>query len=381
MEQLQLRKGYIRCINCATIFDGFEAVVSGTDQGSDPVVAQFAPAPEPSPPATAVSRQAMPAAIPTAVGLSSVPIVATSAPGPSSALPSTPASTPVVPPVVVRHRQATAQPAPYVPTDVTTSGTGGTEPVFTLPAGHAQPSAAQTDFHVGDVATSGIEPAFRVGDAAVDQELPTVSVVHRRAGHIPVEPIYVEARTTAGAGTSTRRAPQFAGADERSGLDHAAALLWRVAVLIAAMVLVAQLVYIYRAQIASQAPTLRPILERACAELNCTVAYSRRIDLITIAGAALSAQKPAAGEQGGAMQLQLTLRNTYNKPQEWPTLELDLNDFSGTLQVRKNIGPDMYLTEAERQQPFAANTEKVLRLPIALHGLNINGFQVRKFFP
>src|SRR5690606_31545883 len=28
LEQLQLRKGYIRCINCAHIFDGFEAVVS-----------------------------------------------------------------------------------------------------------------------------------------------------------------------------------------------------------------------------------------------------------------------------------------------------------------------------------------------------------------
>src|SRR3546814_4179132 len=28
LAQLQLRKGYIRCINCAHIFDGFDAVVS-----------------------------------------------------------------------------------------------------------------------------------------------------------------------------------------------------------------------------------------------------------------------------------------------------------------------------------------------------------------
>src|SRR5690606_12416803 len=31
LEQLQLRKGYIRCINCAHIFDGYDAVVSPGD--------------------------------------------------------------------------------------------------------------------------------------------------------------------------------------------------------------------------------------------------------------------------------------------------------------------------------------------------------------
>src|SRR5690606_6656724 len=30
LEQLQLRKGYVRCINCAHIFDGYEAVVPAT---------------------------------------------------------------------------------------------------------------------------------------------------------------------------------------------------------------------------------------------------------------------------------------------------------------------------------------------------------------
>ena len=42
LEQLQLRKGYIRCISCAHIFDGFEAVVSGAGE-SAPVTRQEAP--------------------------------------------------------------------------------------------------------------------------------------------------------------------------------------------------------------------------------------------------------------------------------------------------------------------------------------------------
>src|SRR5690606_34508035 len=35
LQQLQLRKGFIRCINCAHIFDGYEAVVE-TDKSSTP---------------------------------------------------------------------------------------------------------------------------------------------------------------------------------------------------------------------------------------------------------------------------------------------------------------------------------------------------------
>src|SRR5690606_18551426 len=34
LQQLQLRKGYIRCVNCAHIFDGYEAVVPAEPVGS-----------------------------------------------------------------------------------------------------------------------------------------------------------------------------------------------------------------------------------------------------------------------------------------------------------------------------------------------------------
>src|SRR5690606_15280436 len=44
LQQLQLRKGYIRCINCAHIFDAYEAVVPTT--GPEPTVSASArPAP------------------------------------------------------------------------------------------------------------------------------------------------------------------------------------------------------------------------------------------------------------------------------------------------------------------------------------------------
>ncbi|WP_149398847.1 DUF3426 domain-containing protein [Pusillimonas sp. ANT_WB101] len=49
LEQLLLRKGYIRCINCANIFDGYEAVVSG-DPAAHPATPPSKPAPPLHPP-------------------------------------------------------------------------------------------------------------------------------------------------------------------------------------------------------------------------------------------------------------------------------------------------------------------------------------------
>src|SRR5690606_21962923 len=43
LEQLQLRKGYIRCINCAHIFDGFEAVVSPGSVAPDHHISSASP--------------------------------------------------------------------------------------------------------------------------------------------------------------------------------------------------------------------------------------------------------------------------------------------------------------------------------------------------
>lgn len=81
------------------------------------------------------------------------------------------------------------------------------------------------------------------------------------------------------------------------------------------------------------------------------------------------------------MTLQLTMRNNHDKPQEWPTLVLDLTDFSGTLVARKNLGPGMYLPPELSRRPFEARSEVTVSLPLTLNDLKINGYQIDKFFP
>ena len=310
LEQLQLRKGYIRCINCAHIFDGFEAVVS---------------------------------------------------PG---------AATP-------EHRIS--------------STVSGKEPAFTVPA-HT----------VRDDSNAQAGPAFRVGaDQISSRPEPSVSLHAEAAAPAPASvvhhssqasdghsaQVYVEPRSTA----SPSAAGQ--GYHEASGGVAAgssiARLFWRSLVVLGLIVLLAQLVYVYRAQIANHVDVLRPVLERACEPFQCKIPYAREIDQISIVSSSLRSGTEAAGAstEGQAedanpapLLLQLTMRNSYDKPQEWPTLVLDLTDLSGTLVVRKNLPPASYLSDEVREQPFRAASEITVNVPITPQGVQANGYQLDKFF-
>src|SRR5690606_14041896 len=154
----------------------------------------------------------------------------------------------------------------------------------------------------------------------------------------------------------------------------------------------AQLVYIYRSQIALSFPALRPMIEQACAPLGCQVPYARDAASLSISGSALrtDAHAPAGtgdGADAGAAAptrhyiLNMTLRNLADLPQEWPTIVLDLNDISGTRVVRRNLSPRDYLTPDQLAGPFAAHGDVLVRVPLAVSGIEVNGYQLDLFFP
>ncbi len=378
LEQLQLRKGYIRCISCAHIFDGYDAVVPGGEPSAAP------------------------------------------APAATASIPS-----------VLRQRQGKKEPA------FATGPAREPEPVRKLPSAVARPafsisttqqisrdpSRQDPVFRMGDAETAGTDPAVvrgrrpepvlgRERDIIAPPE-PSITELHRDVRHNsgmrgPAPQIYVEPRSyaeprSAAAADDHRRTSDLLGADVPR-YRSIVSLFWGVLIVAGLVLLLAQLAYVYRGQIAGQVPALRPLLTGACAQLGCEVPYSRKINLISImssslrasanpaADAAAASRAPATGAAGDApaapssaaadsMILQLTLRNTHDKPQEWPTLVLDLTDFSGTLVVRKNLPPSSYLTPQALQQPFAPSSEITVGVPIVLNGLKVNGYQLGKFFP
>ncbi|RII84452.1 zinc-ribbon and DUF3426 domain-containing protein [Neopusillimonas maritima] len=280
LEQMKLRKGYIRCVNCANIFDGFEFVVS-TDT------------PDTSPRPT--SREPIQAS-------DSVPL---------RAEPGLPASR-RSPPRVDLHTLNLPDDAP----DSDTAGDGNPEN----------------------------EP---------------VSVY--------IEPREDRVRRPAGAEFLTHRREATS-----SGWGGLIALLVVLALLVGA----ALLVYAYRVQIASSAPAVRPWLERACVSIGCTVPYPQRVDRISIMDSSLQ-----AGESEAVMQLNVVMRNTFGKAQQWPVLMLDLVDFSGAVVATKTYRPSDYLPDETRDLPFQAGQEVRLNIPVEVDDLKVNGYQLRKVFP
>ena len=143
LEELQLRKGYIRCINCAHIFDGYDAVVSTADAVAPVPATKAAPMPIP-----AFTPASIPAPIPIPTSTAS-PI-----PEHTSTTLVAPAHSSVVssPPSVVRHRPDTSKAAD--------------EPVF----------------HLGKVIVSGdTGPVFELGGNAPAEPVTQPAIVHSRS--------------------------------------------------------------------------------------------------------------------------------------------------------------------------------------------------------
>lgn len=159
--------------------------------------------------------------------------------------------------------------------------------------------------------------------------------------------------------------------------------LWGTGCIILFVVLLGMLAYTYRTQIAASFPPLRPLMEAACRPLACTVGYERRIERISIMSSSLRPPQGSASATGDAQDLVLTvvLRNRFNAPQPWPALTLELNDLADTVVVRKVILPADYLPADIAAGPFGANAEHRVVLPIAVRDVQVNGYQLDKFFP
>ncbi|TAN27435.1 MAG: DUF3426 domain-containing protein [Castellaniella sp.] len=355
LSDLQLRKGYIRCVQCAHIFDGYAEVVQDPTRGG-----------------------------------------------------------------TVQPSSAVADPEDYMGSGTSSAPDHGPvfEPLTTDPVGSESPPHVIRARRVAPHETlQSRRPEFTVGvdpwpddgrgrDAAPDEPHVSFGGTGAKAGADPMDwPEASEASLSSGAIVVDAH-PNFRG----SG-GSAAALLddsrespgfWDGVVrffawlLMALLVIafVAQLFYVYRGQIAQFAPRVRPWLEQACVPLRCRVPYARNIGQMSVTGSALKVADTPSGSAlvaGGAgtgtqqqtqhFVLQFTLRNQLDQPQEWPTVVLDLKDGSGTLLVRRNLSPAEYLGADMAGRPFAADSEALLRVPLTLDGVRINGYQLDLFFP
>ncbi|RIJ02500.1 DUF3426 domain-containing protein [Achromobacter sp. K91] len=435
-DQLRVRNGLVRCGACSTVFDGRACLLPAA--GAAP---QSVPPAAPPMPVTPAASQAAPVLATPATPVAPQVPVAPIAPLPPAAPPperpahavdfsqiapwddepepprapvAAPYSPPAVPPAVLRGRddiRRRAEPTPgeedarrHESDDLADDDVGDDED----PLRWTAPAASRAGHHA-DTAVRGqhAEPSFTIGraradvrDEARDDEYdneyadehrdddPDDYREHYRDDHGPDredagEPVLGDTRTRYSSATDVGRAPpEFLDQDreKRQGLLRK---LWGYACLIGLIALGLQLAYVYRTDIANSVPILRPALEMACQPLGCTVGYARRLELIHITSSSLQPPTGAAAIDDGRSRLVLTvvMRNRHDKPQHWPALMLDLNDLSDTVVVRRALKPEDYLTPEQLRGPFAPQGELKISVPIEVTGVQVNGFQINKFFP
>lgn len=323
LEQLQALDGLVRCGACTHIFDGF-----ATLQSQLPTLTQR--------PGVGVRA-----------GESSAAPTLTAAPPRTGMLTPATISTPSPAPTVLRHRADRSEPRTFSTSD---SQTERVEPESPKPTQRFTFSAQSAD-HAQEQEQVRAD-AMIVGESRLRGDGPSVG----------------------------RTQPEFL-VDEVD-TPRLKMLLWSLGSVLALALLVVQLAYVFRNDLASMVPAWRPALESLCVKLRCEVSMRRHLERISVSVIAFERQSSAdQASKSAEMTLKFSLRNRFNQPQPWPYLSLELTDASSTVVLRKRLSPNEYLPATLADKPFAASQEVSLMLPVAVTGLQINGYSLKPFFP
>lgn len=153
---------------------------------------------------------------------------------------------------------------------------------------------------------------------------------------------------------------------------------WALASLLLAFGLAGQGVYFFRDATAANYPQLRPLLEQACAQLQCKIRLLQNPDLLSIESSELHADPARAN----IVVLTSTLRNRATYVQAYPTLELTLTNTKDEMVARRLLPPREYV----RQVPdialgIPARGEVAVKLLMDLDDLKAEGYRLYLFYP
>lgn len=160
----------------------------------------------------------------------------------------------------------------------------------------------------------------------------------------------------------------------RGGLRTA---LWIAGCVLLVLLAAGQLAYHFRTDIAVAQPTLKPLLEQACARVGCSVPAPREPDKVSIEASELT---PEPGREP-LLRLSALLRNTAAFEQEWPHLELTLTDTGDRAVVRRVLTPAEFLPPDVRTKGFAPASEQMVGVLVDPAASGASGYRLYAFYP
>lgn len=160
--------------------------------------------------------------------------------------------------------------------------------------------------------------------------------------------------------------------------SRALSYLMMLGSLVLLLSLLAQSAYSMRDMIAAWFPQTKPTLQKFCLALNCQITLPAQIDMITIESNELEALETGRNVFSLALQLQ----NKSSTLQNWPMLELILNDAKGKVLVQRAFPPSEYLTNKDDiSKGFGAGSEQAVKLFFESSAGKASAYHVGMFYP
>lgn len=164
---------------------------------------------------------------------------------------------------------------------------------------------------------------------------------------IDVSPVpTVPAVSEAGADEAADAGPTQAFVPWAPPASNGGRWVWLVAIALGLVALAIQVVWFERHALAAH-PTTRPLVQRVCASLGCTVTAQRVPEVLVLEGVGMV--RAATGQ----LNLSATLHNGSDRYVAVPALELVLDDTRGTLLTRKTILASEWLPGVTELAPNA----------------------------
>lgn len=139
----------------------------------------------------------------------------------------------------------------------------------------------------------------------------------------------------------------------------------------------AQGTYVFRNQIAGMFPQAKPFLTQVCGVIGCRINLPAQITAVSIE----SSELQTLADNQNRFVLTTLLRNNSSTFQEWPYIELTLNDGNEKPLLRRVFKPSDYLDAGDVRLGFPASSERTAKLAFELQQIKASGYRVYLFYP
>ncbi len=229
------------------------------------------------------------------------------------------------------------------------------------------------DSRLGETVSRSVEPTTLNSFAAstLERELSPSELftTDEKESAVQVQPSFI---------AQAQRKARWRSPWMRLGLSFAAL------VLLAALAM--QVMLQEKDQIAARYPQARPWLAQLCEHASCRVVPLKRIESIVIDSSSfnrINKNNPQLEASSQSYKLSVTLKNTGNLPIALPYVELSLQDTQDQPILRRVLSPADLGAGLERLMPAQemAGSLTLQISPAQLAGSRINGYRVLAFYP